>query len=140
MANPTTASCPVQIQIWVDDNAVTTGSSAGVYLVDNRILSGSQSEGSANLTTACSKSSGICWQVYLINPTSTATVQIQSISNSPAWGFSGQPQRAPDNPNAFTGTAENAGAAQYTIGLNVQVAGGSGVPVSVTPSVNVSST
>ncbi|MCI1739585.1 MAG: hypothetical protein LKM38_22905 [Pseudomonas veronii] len=59
MAIPTT-SCDVQVQIWVDDNAVTNGSTAGVYLVDNRISAGTTHEGTANLNTAASKGSNVC--------------------------------------------------------------------------------
>lgn len=137
MGIPTT-DCPVRIQIWVDDNAITTGSSVGEYLVDNRVASGSEAEGTANLSTACSQGTNVCWQVFLINPKSNSTVDIQSIGNSKAWGFSGQPQRAPDNASAFTGTVQNAGSAGYPVAINVQLSGGSGTTVTLNPSVNVS--
>ncbi|WP_332852295.1 hypothetical protein [Duganella sp. S19_KUP01_CR8] len=133
-----TTDCPVQIQIWVDDNAVTLNNPTGVYLVDNRVNYGSQNEGSANLSTATSKNSNVCWQVFLINPKSKSTVQIQSIGNSDAWGPSGQPQMAPDNTAAFTGTMQNAGNNSYSLGVTVQVPGGSGFTVKLNPSVNVS--
>ncbi|MEO4046620.1 hypothetical protein AAFN46_05945 [Pseudomonas sp. CAU 1711] len=137
MGIPTT-NCPVQIQIWVDDNAVSTNSRAGVYLVDNRVASGSEAEGTPNLATACSQGTNVCWQVMLINPKSTSNVSIQSIGNSGAWGFSGQPQRAPDNAAAFTGTVQNSGNFSYPLAINVQVQGGSGVTVNLSPSVAVS--
>ncbi|HEX7635373.1 MAG TPA: hypothetical protein VF427_08855 [Noviherbaspirillum sp.] len=133
-----TTDCPVQIQIWVDDNAVQTGSTAGVYLVDNRVASGSEAEGTSSLSTASSLNSNICWQVFLINSQSTANASIQSIGNSQAWGFSGQPERAPDNSLAFTGTAQNAGTFTYPLSINLQVAGGSGTTINLTPSVVVS--
>ncbi|PMY32647.1 hypothetical protein C1Y35_27420 [Pseudomonas sp. GW456-L14] len=136
MAIPTT-SCEVQVQIWVDDNAVTSGSSAGVYLVDNRSSAGTTHEGTANLNTAASKGSNICWEVFLINPKSTSHVSIAAIGNSNAWGYSGQPQAASDNPRAFTGSVQNAGNASYPVSLNVQVAGGSGITVKLNPSVTV---
>ncbi|CAD0261284.1 hypothetical protein HBO43_27185 [Pseudomonas veronii] len=137
MAIPTT-SCDVQVQIWVDENAVTNGSTAGVYLVDNRISAGTTHEGTANLNTAASKGSNVCWQVFLINPKSTSQVSIAAFGNSSAWGFSGQPQTASDNASAYTGTVQNAGTASYPVSLNVQVAGGSGITVKLNPSVTVS--
>lgn len=136
MAIPTT-SCSVFIQIWVDTNATQTGSTRGVYLVDNRVASGSQNEGSANLTTACTQNSNICWEIFTIDPNSTASVQIQSIGNSNAWGSSGQPQVASDNANAFTGQAQNPGAAGYQVNFNVTLGTGSGFSVTVSPNVNV---
>jgi len=137
MAIPTT-SCEVQVQIWVDDNAVANGSTAGVYLVDNRTSAGTTLEATANLKTAASQGSNICWQAFLINPQSASQVSIAAIGDSDAWGSSGQPQIAPDNPGAFTGTLQNAGTASYPITIDVQVAGGAGVTVTLNPSVNVS--
>jgi len=130
-----TKDCQVQIQIWVDDNAVD-GSTRGVYLVDNRVRDGSQNEGSANLQTACTKGSNICWQIFTINASATSTVQIQSIGNSNAWGAGGQPEQASDNPAAFTGQAQNIGAASYD--LAITVAAGAGTTIHLNPAVNVS--
>ena len=139
MAIPTT-QCSVQIQIWVDTNATQAGSTRGVYVVDNRVTSGSQNEGSATLTTACTQNSFICWQVFTVDPKTTAGAQIQSISNSNAWGPSGQPQAASDNPNAFTGQAQNAGSASYSVTLNVIAGGGTGIPVTLSLGANVLAT
>lgn len=139
MANPVpTTSCGVQIQIWVDDNAVTQGSTAGVYLVDNQVANGSTNEGSSNLATTTSQGTSICWQAFLINPKSTASVSIASVGNSQAWGFSGQPGVAPDNPSAYTGTAQSAGSFTYPLSINVFLAGGSAVTIPLTPGINVS--
>ncbi|WP_437691780.1 hypothetical protein [Sorangium sp. So ce176] len=139
MAIPTT-QCSVQIQIWVDTNAIQNGSARGVYLVDNRVTSGSQNEGSANLVTACTQNSSICWQVLTVSPCTASSVQIQSIGNSQAWGASGQPQIAPDNPNAFTGQAQAAGSSSYQLSINVIAGGGSGTTVILNPSVSVQAT
>jgi hypothetical protein len=89
--------------------------------------------------TVYSLGTNVCWQVYLINPKSNSSVGIQSIGNSNAWGSSGQPERAPYNSQAFTGTVQNAGHANYPLAINVQVADGSGVTVNLQPSVAVNS-
>lgn len=136
MSLPSTS--PVQVQIWVDDNAVSTGSTQGVYLVDNRAASGSANEGTPGLTTAISNGTDICWQVFLINPKSESQVTISSIGNSGAWGFSGQPQPASDNPNAYVGTVQNPGQFSYPLAINVQVKGGSGVTLPLNPNLSVS--
>lgn len=137
MAVPIT-NCSVFIQIWIDTNAVQAGSTRGIYLVDNRVSNGSQNEGSATLQTACTKNSFICWQVFAIDPNYTAiggSVAIQSIGNSNAWGNSGQPQLM--NSGTATGQAQNSGSASYSINLNVQSPGLSGITLTVNASVNV---
>ena len=138
MSTPIT-NCSVFIQIWIDTNSATNGSTKGVYLVDNRVSSGSQNEGSVNLQTACTKGSYICWQVFAIDPNFTAiggSVAIQSIGNSNAWGNSGQPQLVGA---AATGQVQNSGTATYQINLNVQSPGQSGITIQVPAvSVNVS--
>jgi hypothetical protein len=136
MSVPTT-QCSVFVQIWVDTNAIQNGSTRGVYLVDNRVASGSSSEGTASLQTACTQDSFICWEVFTVSPCTDATVSIQSIGNSNAWGSSGQPEAALDNANAFTGQAQTAGGAGYEVNLNVQLGAGSGFTVTVSPSINV---
>lgn len=139
MSIPTT-QCSVFVQIWVDTNAVRNGSTNGVYLVDNRVSSGSSSEGMGTLQTACTQGSSICWEVFTVSPCTTDSVSIQDISNSNAWGSSGQPEAAPDNPNAYTGQAQTAGEADYEITLNVQLGEGSGFSVTVSPSISVLAT
>ncbi|WP_437947147.1 hypothetical protein WME98_41020 [Sorangium sp. So ce296] len=136
MTIPTT-QCSVQIQIWVDTNAIQNGSTRGVYLVDNRVTSGGQNEGSANLVTSCTQDSYVCWQILTVDPNASASVQIQSIGSSNAWGPSGQPQVASDNPNAFTGQAQNPGSSSYQLSINVTAGGGSGTTVILNPGMNV---
>jgi hypothetical protein len=132
-----TSQCSVFVQIWVDTTAVQNGSTRGVYLVDNRVSSGSSSEGTAVLQTTCTQDSQICWEVFTVSPCTSDTVSIQSIGNSNAWGSSGQPEAAPDNSHAFTGQAQTAGGAGYQVTLNVQLGAGSGFTVTVSPSINV---
>ncbi len=137
MPNIQTSNCTTFIQLWVDTNALQNGSAKGVYLVDNRVNNGSSQEGTASLATAVSLSTNICWQIFNVDPNSTTQLQIESISNASVFGASGQPEAAPDNPNAFTGTVQAAGNANYTINFSAQVAGGSGITTKVTPSLSV---
>jgi hypothetical protein len=133
-----TSSCSVFIQIWVDTNAVQADQTQGVYLVDNRVNTGSTGEGSASLQTSCTKGSNVCWTALSIDPNFAAeggVVSLQSIGNSNAWGDSGQPESV--NSTTFTGQVQNSGTAGYTLNLNVQAPGGSGMTLSVNPSVNV---
>jgi hypothetical protein len=132
------SQCSVFIQIWVDTNSVQNGQTKGIYLVDNRVSSGSQNEGSANLQAACTLNSYICWQILAIDPNYTAgggTVAIQQIGNSNAWGMSGQPEMI--NSTTFTGQVQNPGQAGYSININVQNPGMSGITIQISPSVLV---
>lgn len=137
MAIPIT-QCSVFIQIWIDTNSAQVGTTKGIYLVDNRVSSGSRNEGSVNLQTACTLSSYICWQVFAIDPNFTSiggNIGIQQIGNSNAWGNSGQPQML--NNTTFTGQVQNPGSAGYQITINVQNPGMSGMTLTVNPTVNV---
>jgi hypothetical protein len=138
MAVPLT-QCSVFVQIWIDTNAAKAGSTAGVYIVDNRVSSGSQNEGSPTLQTACTSGSYVAWQVFAIDPNYVSiggNVQIQQIGNSNAWGNSGQPQGL--NATTFTGQVQNPGMASYQLALNVQNPGQSGITITVNPSINSS--
>jgi len=137
MAVPLT-QCSVFIQIWIDTNSAQVSTTKGIYLVDNRVSSGSQNEGSATLQTACTLNSYICWQVFSVDPNFVAAggnVSIQQIGNSNAWGNSGQPQQL--NSTTFTGQVQNPGSANYQININLQSPGQSGITLMVSPSVNV---
>lgn len=132
------SQCSVFIQVWIDTNAVQQGSTKGIYMVDNRTSAGSMSEGGCTLTTAVTKNANICWTVMPIDPNFTAaggSLQLQSISNSNAWGPSGQPQSV--GMMQFTGTAQTSGMANYTMGINVQLPGQSGMTLDVTPNIVV---
>jgi hypothetical protein len=143
--NPTISDCSVFVNIWVDTNAVSTGSTQGVYIVDNRGYQNpsSQNEGTASLVTQCSKNAKICWQAFVMNPASGDTVQLTGIGNSEAWGPSGQPEPASNNnsvtfPPAYTGMAQNTGTNNYTASFNVQLSGGSVIPVTANLGINAS--
>jgi hypothetical protein len=127
----------VFVQIWVDTNALTNGSTKGVYVVDNRVSAGSQNEGSTNLATAATNGSYVNWQVFNIDPTSTTPISIQSLSNSRAWGPSGQPQSDTTN-GGFTGQLQETGNAPYSVTFNASKGGGSGITTTVNLSVVVS--
>ena len=134
----TIAQCSVFIHIWIDTNSAQAGTTKGIYLIDNRVSSGSQNEGSPTLTTACTLNSYICWQVYAVDPNFTAiggVVAIQQIGNSNAWGNSGQPEQATGG--AFTGQVQNAGTASYQITFTVQSPGQSGITIPVTANMSV---
>ena len=75
MSQPSPGNCPVQIQVYVDTNAAKQNSTAGVYMVDNRVNSGSTGEGSLDLDTNVSKASNVCFQVINIDATSDVTVE-----------------------------------------------------------------
>ncbi|HEY0314227.1 MAG TPA: hypothetical protein VGC56_17265 [Allosphingosinicella sp.] len=127
------------IQVWVDTNAVQTGSTAGIYLVDNRTDEpGSQpsSEGTATLTTGVPQGSKVYWSIYNIDPTSTLPKpKLNAIGSSPVWGSAGQPEN--DGTGVFVGTAAAAGTDSYSIDLIVTQTGGSLVQCTVNPSISV---
>lgn len=129
MASIPVSSCNVFVQLWVDTNAVQEGSTRGVYVVDNRVASGSENEGTPGLVTFVTQGTNVCWQVFTVSPCVDATVQIQSIGNSNAWGPSGQPQMVPGQPNTFTGQVQKPGGAGYQVNLTVQLGTGSGFTV-----------
>lgn len=135
MATPTPSNCNVFIQAWVDVNAIVQGGGAnGVWLVDNRVSSGSTGDGTAGLTTACSNGSNLCWEVVAIDPNAVITqLQIQQIGNSNAWGNSGQPEATDGTNTVFTGQVQNTGTASYNLVLNVN-----DTSLTLTPSVTVS--
>lgn len=138
MANVPTTSCTTFIQIWVDTNALHNGSTAGIYLVDNRVSQGSSNEGTPSLNTAVTAGTNICWEIYNVDINSQTQLQIAAISNASVFGASGQPQVAPDNPNAFTGQVQAAGGSGYQITFNAQAPGASGITAIVSPSLTVS--
>lgn len=135
MAAPTPANCNVFIEAWVDVNAIVQGGgTTGVWLVDNRVSSGSTGDGTAGLTTSCSNGSNLCWSVVAIDPNADITqLQIQQIGNSNAWGNSGQPEATDGTDTVFTGQVQNTGTASYNLVLNVN-----DTTVTLTPSVSVS--
>lgn len=129
MAGIPVSACDVFVHIWVDVDAVQSGGTAGIYAVDNRVATGTKGEGTAQLFTCLTRGSNVCWQVFPVSPCDQASVQIQSVANSNAWGPSGQPEMVPGSPNTFTGQVQNAGQAGYELTLTVQLGAGSGFTV-----------
>jgi len=136
MAEIPISLCSVFIQIWVDTNALRSGSTNGVYLVDNRTNAGVH-EGTPNLTTTVSQSTYICWQIANIDPESPALLSIQEIGNAPIWGASGQPLFAAGN--SWTGQAQTGGTSQYQIIFNAQQPHGMGLTIFLNPTIVVTS-
>ena len=130
------SNCSTFIQIWVDTNKLQNGSSEGVYLVDNMLNNGSTKEGTPGLKTNVPSGTDICWQIFDVDPNSTAILTIASIGNASVWGKSGQPEKVPGGV-AFTGQAQSAGSAPYTLNFSAQIPGGSGITASVTPTMSV---
>lgn len=135
MATIQPASCSVFIQIWVDTNALLNGQTTGVYLVDNYLNQGSTNEGTPNLQTSVAVGENICWSLLNVDPTSDTILELQNFGNSSVFGFSGTPQQI--NPTTWTGTAQAAGTAGYTINFLAQIPGGSAITTSVSPSLSV---
>ncbi len=131
-----TGTPTVFIQIWVDINAIQNGSTAGLYLVDNRVGNGSQNEGSTNLSTNVTNGTTIQWNVYNIDPTSTAVLSLTAIGNASVWGAGGQPQA--DGKGGFVGQVQVTGSASYQITLNAQKQPGSAaITLKVNPGITV---
>jgi hypothetical protein len=129
-------NCSTFIQIWVDTNELQNGSPNGVYLVDNMLNNGSSKEGTPSLNTNVPSGTDICWQILNIDPNSPTILKIESIGNASVWGASGQPEAVPGG-GAFTGQAQSAGSAPYTLNFSAKIPGGSGITTSVTPSMSV---
>jgi hypothetical protein len=137
MSQPSPGNCPVQIQVYVDTNAAKQNSTDGVYMVDNRVNSGSTGEGSLGLDTHVSKASNVCFQVINIDATSDVTVEFTSFGNSNAWGTQ-IPAMWDNNAKVWTAQAANQGGNQpYSFVLRV----GNATPFQVsvtTPTLTVS--
>lgn len=126
----------VFIQVWIDTNAVQNGSSQGVYLVDNRYNLGSQNEGGTGLSTHVTNGATIQWNIFNIDPTGTATLELTAIGNANVWGAGGQPQ--PDGSGGFIGQVQSTGQSPYQISMNVQKQPGvAGITITVEPSMQV---
>ncbi len=126
--------CSVFIQIWVDTNAASQGSTAGIYLVDNQVSRGSQNEGTPSLSTVATQNSNVCFSVLNIDCQDTSSLSIVNMGNSDAYGFNGTPQQF--SPTVWTGTLANGQvSAPYSVVLNITKQGGGG---SITTQVNPS--
>jgi hypothetical protein len=131
----TPAECSVFVQIWVDTNAIQAGSTNGVYLIDSNQSSGSSKEGSPLLNTHIPTNSKICWQLVAVNKNWKGELSIQNFSNSGVFGASGTPKRV--DATTWTGQVQDNGSDNYQIIFNVQQEGGSGISVTVNPTLTV---
>jgi len=130
------SDCNIFIQVWVDTTAVQNGSTRGVYLVDNRLTSGSSREGTPSLETVANTNDKVCWKLMNVNVQSTDSISVENFGNSSVFGVGGTPQRI--SSTVWTGQLEQNGNADYSITFNVQQGSGSGVTVEVQPSFSVS--
>jgi hypothetical protein len=139
MPNPQTTDCDIHIRILIDENNLQLGTVSGIYIVDNRVASGSNPQGNPGMTTVADTGDKICWRVQPLNPNSTSTFKIQSISEIQAWGFTGTPGISPDAGDAaYTGIAESAcGTLNYTIDIFAMLANGDYMTLSPKPAIAV---
>ena len=135
-ATITPSECSVFVQIWVDTNAVQTGSTTGIYLIDSNHNNGSSNEGSTQLNTNVPTNSKICWQVLPIDVNFTGELSIANFSNAAVFGASGTPKAV--NATTWTGQVEDDGVDGYSITINIQSEGGSGITATVNPVLTVS--
>ena len=127
-----TQNCSVFVQFIVDTDSAQNDTTTGVYVVDNTSGAGATGEGSPSLSTVCTQNNQIAFEAVTVRPCNGDTVAIQTIGNSNAWGNSGQPEPASDNPSAFAGQAQNTGAGQtYNATLLVTLSGGSLIQIPV---------
>lgn len=137
MSQPSPGNCPVQIQVYVDTNAVKQNSTTGIYMVDNRVTSGSGGEGGVGLNTHVSKNSNICIQVINIDATSDVGLSFEAFGNSNAWGTQ-IPAMWQNNPRVWTAQATNQGGNQ-AYSFNLQVGTATPIQIAVTsPALTVS--
>ncbi|GGZ02007.1 AidA/PixA family protein [Pseudoduganella plicata] len=99
---------------------------AGVYMMDNQVQQGSQSEGQLELTTQCPVGQQIGFTVYPIDLGSGDTVVITgfNVSGGDVFGSSGYPKKQAGSGNYWVGKAQNQGSQTYQI--QVQVTPGQG--------------
>lgn len=85
-------ACTVQINIWVDCNALQNGQTTGIYMVDN--LGGaknpSQNEGAPNLNSYVTQGASVCWSIYPIDPCFDGQLSINAMTQGTT-GFSSPP-------------------------------------------------
>lgn len=127
--------CTVFVQVWVDVNALSQGSTSGCYAVSNRSQQ-SSGEGTANLHTDVITSSNVCWAVLPIDPQYTGDFSITNIGAQSGWEQ--PPAPVAGMPNVFTGklTKSTVGG---NVNSNIQFSYNGGneitvtLPVTITP-------
>ncbi len=134
---PSPSDCNVKIVIYVDTAKARTGSTQGIYMVDNRAPR-STYEGSAVLNTYCNTNDYIAWRILPIDPDTHDTVAITSYDQSLAWGYGGSPSQATaEADNVWVGRAENNGNYQTPINLLISENGKNPVQLKISPSLNI---
>ncbi|QDW33772.1 hypothetical protein FFE93_012330 [Yersinia sp. KBS0713] len=129
--------CDLQILILVDEKTALQGESTGIFAMDNHLGSGSDIQGSTQLVTYAGRGDKIYWRAMFINPNtvdaqSIASIGISSVGNSPAWGYSGQPEIAFDSDSNFSGEAQVAGRYTYELLINIVKSNGEGAILKTT--------
>jgi hypothetical protein len=132
------SDCNVKIVIYVDTAKARTGSTQGVYMVDNRAPR-SANEGGPNLTTYCNTNDYICWRILPIDPDTHDSCAITSFDQSFAWGYGGNPKQSdPNAADVWVGRAENSGNYSTPINLLINENGGKNpVQLKITPTLNI---
>lgn len=133
-----TEDCDIFIRVLVDEMTVMPGTGNGIYMVDNTMPAGGAGEGGAGLVTRAGRGEKICWKVELVDPNSTGIVTITDVGNAGAWGSTGQPEPASDDPNSYAGVAETAGSFSYHFAINVMKSTGEPVSLQIQPGISVS--
>lgn len=127
------SQCTVFIQVWVDVNSLSQGSTTGCYAVSNR-CENSQGEGTANLTTNVITGSSVCWAVLPVDPQYAGMFKITAVGVQSGWA---QPPAPVDGkPHVFTGQVEKATAGGQ-IDSNIQFSYNGGNPITVTLPVTI---
>ncbi|WP_139282315.1 hypothetical protein [Serratia marcescens] len=129
--------CAIQILICIDENLAQEGTIKGIYLMDNQLGNNSAHSALPSVATTVAKGDKIYWRITLVDPNSGGTVGLTEIGNCRAWGFSGQPEPAYDNPNAYTGEAEESGSYSYNIAIELVTSDGDGMTLSVPHNLHV---
>lgn len=134
--NLSPSDCNVKIVIYVDTAKARTGSTQGVYMVDNRTPK-SINEGTTTLNTYCNTNDYICWRILPLDPDTHDKTAITGFDQSPAWGYGGQPNPASDQNDVWIGRAEASG--NYTTPINILISenGRNPVELKINPSLNI---
>jgi hypothetical protein len=137
VSTPSPSDCNVKIVIYVDTAKARTGSTQGIYMVDNRAPR-STNEGSPNLNTYCNTNDYVCWRILPIDPDTHDVCAITSFDQSLAWGYGGNPKQAdPNASDVWVGRAENAGNYQTPINLLISENGKNPVQLKICPCLNI---
>lgn len=136
ITKPSPSDCNVKIVIYVDTAKARTGSTQGIYMVDNRAPR-STNEGSATLNTYCNTNDYVSWRILPIDPDTHDTTVITSFDQSMAWGYGGNPTQSSTAGDVWVGRAENAGNYATPINILISESGRNPVQLKINPSLNI---